>query len=255
MIGRVLLAAILAGIAAGLLTGVIQHVRLTPLIIQAERIEMAAAPVAGASESAQPADGGHDHSATGHGATHDGAAPAAEGHDHDANAWAPSDGFERTFYTVLTRTLAAAGFALLLAGVSFLSDIPVTRGNGLVWGLCGFFAVSFAPAIGLPPELPGSAAAGLVARQAWWVGTFICTALAMWIVVTRQPWWRYPAAALLALVPHLIGAPHMPPEDTALPAALAADFVAASMGTNLVMWLLIGLFLAFALNTAKEQRA
>ena len=39
MIGRVLLAAVLAGLAAGLVMGVIQHVRLTPLIVEAEKYE------------------------------------------------------------------------------------------------------------------------------------------------------------------------------------------------------------------------
>ena len=39
MIGRVLLAALLAGIAAGFIMGVIQHVRITPLILEAEVYE------------------------------------------------------------------------------------------------------------------------------------------------------------------------------------------------------------------------
>ena len=41
MIGRVILAVILAGIAAGFLMGVIQHVRLTPMILEAEVYEQA----------------------------------------------------------------------------------------------------------------------------------------------------------------------------------------------------------------------
>ena len=39
MIGRVVLAVLLAGIAAGLVMGAIQHVRLTPLILEAEAFE------------------------------------------------------------------------------------------------------------------------------------------------------------------------------------------------------------------------
>ena len=38
MIGRVLLAALLAGIAAGLIMGAIQHVRLTPLILEGDAV-------------------------------------------------------------------------------------------------------------------------------------------------------------------------------------------------------------------------
>jgi cobalt transporter subunit CbtA len=49
MIGRVLLAALLAGIAAGVIMGAIQHVRLTPLILAAEVFEHGGA---GAAETA-----------------------------------------------------------------------------------------------------------------------------------------------------------------------------------------------------------
>ena len=41
MIGRVILAALLAGVAAGLIMGVIQHFKLTPLILEAEVFETA----------------------------------------------------------------------------------------------------------------------------------------------------------------------------------------------------------------------
>jgi predicted cobalt transporter CbtA len=45
MIGRVVLAALLAGIAAGFIMGAIQHVRLTPLIIASRNVEAAGGPV------------------------------------------------------------------------------------------------------------------------------------------------------------------------------------------------------------------
>src|SRR5207302_10155469 len=90
MIGRVLLAALLAGIAAGFLMGAIQHVRITPLILEAEKYEHA---------------GGHDHG------TADAAATSQE------DAWAPQNGLERTFYTTLASIVAGAGFAALLAGL------------------------------------------------------------------------------------------------------------------------------------------
>ena len=41
MIGRVILAALLAGIVAGLIMGAIQHLRLTPFILEAETFEQA----------------------------------------------------------------------------------------------------------------------------------------------------------------------------------------------------------------------
>ena len=264
MIGRVLLAAILAGIAAGLVTGVIQHVRVTPLILAAEQYEgMQAAPhdhadapaagdtasVAPDSGAAAPAAAGHDHSKM------TGDAAASAGHEHDANAWMPQEGFERTFYSILTRTLSAVGFALMLAGLSYLANIPITRGNGLIWGVCGFIAVSLAPAIGLPPVLPGVPEADITMRQLWWGGTILCTGLAIWLVVSQSQWQRYLIAAAFAIAPHVFGAPHIPPGNSPLPAALASEFATISLGLSLVMWLLIGLFLAFTLNPSKENAA
>lgn len=239
MIRRVLLAAIMAGLAAGVVMGVIQHVRLTPLILHAEQFETT--------------DGhGHDSGSAGAGVVPLPAQDVENEPQHDASAWAPKDGWERTLYTTLTAMLSSAGFALLLTGVSFLVAIPVTRGNGLLWGLCGFLAVSLAPAIGLPPELPGMPAAGLVARQAWWIGTIFCTGLAIWLVVAGTHRLSLWGATALALLPHVLGAPRPLPESSALPATLAAEFATSSLGANLVMWLLIGLFLAIALTRLEE---
>ena len=93
MIGRVLLAALLAGIAAGFLMGAIQHVRITPLILEAEKYEHA---------------GGHDHG------TADAAATSQE------DAWAPQNGLERTFYTTLASIVAAR---LLFPWMSYFLQI------------------------------------------------------------------------------------------------------------------------------------
>jgi predicted cobalt transporter CbtA len=72
MIGRVVLAALLAGIAAGVIMGAIQHLRLTPFIIAAENFEAAGAadhahvaPEAGATNEA------HSHADHDHGHAHD----------------------------------------------------------------------------------------------------------------------------------------------------------------------------------------
>ncbi|MGL4296800.1 MAG: CbtA family protein, partial [Aestuariivirga sp.] len=95
MIGRVLLAALLAGIAAGLIMAAIQHVRLTPMIVAAERFETS----------------GHDHD---HAATGEAAEAEAQAHDH-GEGWAPADGWQRTLSTTVTAMLSGAAFAILLA--------------------------------------------------------------------------------------------------------------------------------------------
>src|SRR5262245_48806205 len=194
MVGRVILAALLAGIAAGLFYGVVQHVRLTPLILEAEKYENASHGHA------------HDHGTASTMTTTESApSPAAE-----VDAWAPTDGAERTFYTFLASIVAGAGFAAMLAGVSLISGVRITPRNGLLWGLAGFLAVHLAPAAGLAPELPGMPAADLAARQAWWIATIVATGLAIWLFTQRAETWAKVLAVILVALPHIIGAPQPP---------------------------------------------
>ena len=223
MIARVLLAVILSGIGAGLVMGIIQHVRLTPLVLQAETYEHVA----------------HGHSA----------AP----HQHGGEVWSPADGAERTFYTTLSSVLAAVGFAFLMAGVSIVGNRPITFRNGVLWGLCGFFAVAFAPALGLPPQLPGMAEAALLQRQFWWVGTILSTALGLWIVTSSKLLKTVIPALLLLFAPHMLWVPKIASEATPIPASLAAQFVTASLGANLIMWCVIGLTLGYFLERTKPH--
>lgn len=240
MIGRAILAALLAGIAAGLIMGVIQHVRLTPLILQAEAFEAAG----GASHAHDPAAAvaaGNDH------ADHDHA-----GHDH-GEGWSPADGWQRTFATTLTAAMSGAAFAAVLAGISLLSGLPITRENGFLWGLCGFLAVTLAPAAGLPPELPGMPAGDLGARQFWWAGTIAATAAGLYLTVTRRETWAPFLAAVLICLPHVIGAPAPVHAESAVPPGLAATFAANAIAANAVFWLLIGQFLGLALSRSTKD--
>lgn len=235
MIGRVILAALLAGIAAGLFYGAIQHVRLTPLILEAEKYENAG-------------DGhSHDHGAatTTPTATEQTPAPAAEA-EHEA--WAPADGAERTTYTFLASIVAAAGFAAALAGVSLLAGIRITPRNGVLWGLSAFLAVHLAPAASLPPELPGMPAGDLFARQVWWVGTIVATGLAIWLFTQRHELWAKVAAIVLVALPHIIGAPIPPTHESAVPAVISAAFAANTLAVAALMWLAIGGFLGLAMD-------
>jgi cobalt transporter subunit CbtA len=224
MIARALLAVLLAGIAAGLVMGVVQHVRLTPTILHAETY--------GAQE-------GHDHST----------------HTHAQAPWSPAQGLERTFWTSLSSALAGAGFAALLAGVAFVTGQAINRENGWIWGLCGFAAVSLAPAIGLPPELPGMPAADTTARQIWWVGTLVATAAGLWLLAFKRGAFMMALALALFLAPHIMGAPQPPPGQSQMPAQLAASFTTLSLGANALMWLVIGLLLGKFLPRIELDRA
>jgi cobalt transporter subunit CbtA len=230
MIKRVLLAALLAGIAAGMLLGIFTQLRLAPMVVQAETFE-----TADAGHST-----GHSHAADSHAHSHgDGTA---------SDAWAPSDGMERAVFTILTSTIVGAGFAAVLTGLAFLLGLPLNRKTGLLWGLSGFAAVALAPAAGLPPELPGMPAASLGARQAWWALTIVCTAASLWLVTQRRELWAIPAALILVVAPHLIGAPQPSSHETAVSAGLAQAFVANSLAVNGLFWATLGIALGFALD-------
>lgn len=215
---RMFFAAVFAGLAAGLAMSAVQQWRVAPLIHAAETYE-AAAPAAA-----------H---------THDAATPAHD-HEHDEDAWAPQDGPERLFYTVLANVLGSIGFAMLLAAVSLLTNLEVTARNGVIWGLGGFVALQLAPAFGLPPELPGMPAADLVARQAWWIATALATGAGILSIARLRNWLGIAVAAVLILAPHLVGAPAAPDEPSAVPAHLATAFAANSLFAGAVFWLLAG---------------
>lgn len=235
MLARVLLAVLLCGVAAGLVMGVIQHVRLTPLILEAEKFE-----------TAEP----HDHAAA-TGAS----APAAHTHEHETAAWAPADGWERTRFTFMASVLAGTGFTALLACVALLLGSPLNRQNGWIWGICGFLAVSLAPSAGLSPELPGMPAGELVGRQLWWLGTVAATAAALWLLAFFSRPWKYIAITALLLLPHLIGAPQPAHHESTVPAVLASNFVASSLMANAVMWLVIGVLLGHFLPRQIQENA
>jgi cobalt transporter subunit CbtA len=224
MIGRLVLAALIAGMAAGFIYGGVQHVQTTPLILAAEVYETALT---------------HDHGAT----TTDPAATLAP-----AEEWAPADGWQRTLSTTLSSVITGAGFAVLLAGVSLLTGFPITPKNGLIWGICGFLAVTVAPGAGLAPELPGMPAGDLVSRQVWWAATIIASGIGIFLIATRRELHWLAAAVVLIALPHIIGAPQPLTHETAVPAGLAASFAANTIAASAVLWSLIGLFLGLALQ-------
>jgi cobalt transporter subunit CbtA len=205
---RVFLAAILAGLAAGLLVTVLQAAKLSPLIAAAEVYEAAAMPSAA----------------------------------HD-EAWEPSTGIERTGFTLFANILIAVGFGLLLSGGfalrKILSGVEVGAPQGLLWGLAGFAAFALAPSLGLPPALPGSAEADLLARQSWWIGTALATAAGIALIAFAQRWWPRAVGALAILLPHAIGAPTAPLGGVT-PATLAGEFAAASLVIAALFWLALG---------------
>lgn len=214
MFSRIVFSAVIAGLLAGLLWTALQQAWAVSLILEAETYENAA--------PAEPAAGTNG--------THA---------EHDEEAWAPADGAERVLYTGLGNIVLAIGLGLLL-GACYALRGTVTWQQGLLWGLGGFVALNLAPALGLPPELPGTEAAALELRQIWWLATVVATGagLAMLTLLPKIAW-KVGGVALIAL-PHLIGAPHPDVAGGLAPAELERQFIVASLATNAVVWVVLG---------------
>jgi cobalt transporter subunit CbtA len=213
--------AVLAGAIAGLGMTIAQHLATVPLILKAEVYE---------SEGAgQPA---HDHGGT--------ASAGVVAHETDREAWQPSDGFERTFFSFLANVVTGIGFALLLVATSELFGGIKDWRQGVFWGLAGFAAFTLAPGLGLPPELPAMPAAELGPRQLWWIVTVLCTATALGLLFYRRSPFAVIAAVVLLVAPHLIGAPQPASYESPIPEGLHHSFVVAVVLTTLLFWLLLG---------------
>src|SRR5262245_31694638 len=216
---QILFTAAVAGFLGGALLTLLQNigtVGVVPLILQAETYENAAETTAVTADT---------------GATHD--------HEHSAEAWAPADGVERLGYTLLTNVVMAVGFALML-GAGFALAGGSNAKRGLLWGLAGFATFMLAPSLGLPPEVPGTAAAPLADRQVWWWATVLATGggIALLVYGRRIP--LYILAVALIVAPHLIGAPQPEAHGGLAPESLAKEFILVVMATMLVFWLALG---------------
>jgi cobalt transporter subunit CbtA len=209
---RIFLTALIAGALAGLFAAGVQHLKIIPLIEQAEVYEAAEA---------------HD----GHG----GAGAAA--------AWEPRAGLERAAYTALADVLAGIGFGFLLSGAIALAGLrgyAVDARRGILWGGAGFAVFALAPALGLPPLPPGMEAAELVERQLWWIAAAAAAALGLGLVVVSKKLVHRVLGVAVMVLPYAIGAPELLETGGKVPTWLAAEFVVASLAAAGAFWLLLG---------------
>ena len=231
MLTRIVTAGLLAGVLAGLFVSALQHATTVPLILAAEVYENGGKPAA-------PHHSLWDGSEEPKFILAHSDAPAAAG--AEANAWAPQDGAERIGYTTLATIGTAVGFALMLLAAMIASGVEISARPAALWGIAGFAATGLATGMGLPPELPGSAAADLDARQIWWIGTALATAAALWVMFRGGAAWTVALGIILLALPHLMGAPHPDSFASPVPAELAAGFVAKSLAVHAVLWTLTG---------------
>lgn len=204
--------AFLAGLSAASLLTLTQALWVTPLILQAEVYEEAAA--SGAPEPTENRDGGTD-------------------------AWRPETGWPRLLATAAGNGILGIGYGLMLTGL-YAWRRPKGTAQGLAWGLAGFAIFFAAPGLGLPPELPGDFAAELGARQAWWLATALCTAGGLGLVCLQEHRPLRILGGMLLALPHLIGAPHPPLSGGLAPETLRVQFRLATLLSNALFWGVLG---------------
>jgi cobalt transporter subunit CbtA len=219
VVRETVLAAIVAGLIAALVFTVVQSVWVTPLILQGETYEEAAEASAGHHESESP----------------------NSAHHHDADAWKPQDGWQRTLSTFAANLLMGVGYSFVLVAVYLLWREPRSTLAGALYGLAGFLVFFAAPGLGLPPELPGTAAAELTSRQQWWAMTAVATAAGLFLFCSQPRWWMRVLALGIIVAPHLIPAPHPAVESSLAPAELQSRFRLATTVCNALFWLSLGM--------------
>ncbi|QRX84154.1 CbtA family protein [Glaciimonas sp. PAMC28666] len=221
---------LLAGLCAGLLLTAVQKIQATPIIARAEVYEEAAAKVAQTALE-KPTTAAMDmHART----------LMADAHQHEAVEWEPTNGVERSLYTVMANVTMAVGFALLLGAAILLRGGISGWREGLLWGIAGYVVVFVAPSLGLAPEVPGTQAAPLLDRQLWWTATATLTAISLALLVFGRHWSLKLLAVVLLLAPHLAGAPEPQIHGGAAPAELVRAFIYATAIANGIFWLGLG---------------
>lgn len=233
MFMKLLSGALFAGGAAGLLAASLHFALLQDKLLLAEQYESGEL-----THFSMPAPD-HTHEPAEHADDH------ADGHSHSHAAGEEASSFTRNAYTVAFDVLIYVAYAILLTAsfaVAQASGRKIGAVEGLLWGLAGYASFQMLPALGLPPELPGSSAADLGARQTWWWTTAIASAAGFALL----GYGRTIATAVLALallvLPHLIGAPEAEEFAGLVPPELSATFAARALGIGLIVWAFMGWF-------------
>ncbi len=161
-------------------------------------------------------------------------------------AWAPEDGLERSSWSFIANFLVCFAYALiLLSAMSMKSSVNSVK--GLFWGGAAYLSIFVAPALGLPPEIPGMEAAHLEGRQSWWLFTVALTAMGIWLIVFQENKIKV-LGLILLFIPHIIGAPqpeihgfaNTNPQAVEELTRLWHDFIVQTSLANALLWIIIG---------------
>lgn len=221
MIKKMLASALIAGGAAGLLAALLHFAFVQDYLLLGEAYET----------------GEITHFAAGHSDQAHEVAEPAHGHDE-----AP-EGAMRNGLTVVFAVLVYSSYALIMvAGFGLVRSFgkSITAREGLIWGIAGFAAFQLLPAMGLAPELPGTIAGDLGARQVWWWGTVVATIIAFGLMAYGGSVLTLALGIAVLAAPHLIGAPMVEGFSSPAPAELGAIFAARVLGVGLIVWAAMG---------------
>ncbi len=235
--GRLFIVAALAGLVSGIFITLVHQVSTTPLILAAEVYEGAADPAATSTHMDAAGSDGHNHS------------------EGDAEAWSPTDGWQRTLATATADVLTGIGFSLLLVAAYRIWGGQMTWRTGLFWGLAGFAAIVASPNLGLPPEVPGTEAAPLADRQVWWVATAVLTAAGLGCIFIGRRAWAAALGLALVVLPHAYGAPQPADYASLAPEALAHRFIAVATIVGLLFWAVLGASTGYFYNRIFKDSA
>ena len=227
MIKNLFVSAICAGVVAGLIAALLQFIFVIPTLLEGELFE----------------SGSHIHF-------------GADGSPQSERA-VPSLGTDwgRHTMTVAFNIITYAGYGLLLAAMiayAALKGFKTSARQGVVWGFCGFVAVQLAPAIGLPPELPGTIGPEVGSRQIWWLFTIVATSIGIGLIAFGRGYLTLASIPIIAL-PQLIGAPQLDVFFGVAPPELAAEFVTLSLGCAAAGWVILGYTVSAMLFRLEES--
>tara|TARA_Y100000739_G_C20550550_1_gene438014 strand:- start:405 stop:1091 length:687 start_codon:yes stop_codon:yes gene_type:complete len=216
MFKNIFVSAVVCGALAGVLATAMQLLLVSPLLLEAELFETG--------QSIHFVADGSPESAVKH-----------------LDIW--QDPF-RHFMTLCFNLVTFTGFGfLLLAALSFLEKrgFKLKTAEGIVAGVCGFIIFQLAPAIGLPPELPGTISVEVSTKQIWWITTIFCTAAGILCFSLSQNKLLILFGIFLVIIPHFIGHPKLDNYYGVAPPELAAEFASRALAVSMVTWIFLGI--------------
>ncbi|MGO9602412.1 MAG: CbtA family protein [Candidatus Binataceae bacterium] len=161
----------------------------------------------------------------------------------------------RSISTLLGDVFVAIGFGLIVTGI-----FTVGGGGGwefgLLIGLAGFVTFDLAPAVVVPPAVPGMEVASLALRQTGWLVAVASAVIGIILIFYLSGLARLsgllflvlPAVVFRILVP--IPAPGTPLDSLAL---LDRAFVTRTLGVMLVFWLILGTLSGYLFTRAQRK--